>query len=277
MSPIEPVVSAQEPLPSGYGFLKKGNPFMTGLCRRKTHAAHKTLYVVRNKRKVLGLRAPKWILREVHQEERESRVRRQANVERRDTCMESEFRDAIEQMFPDVPSGEVSKIIKRAMKKKSGRVGRTGKLTLGEKARLAVAAHIRHCHTPYDRILNKSKDRAGARKAVYPQVTELMKEWGWRDVTGGSRRRGHGAAQAARAKQAHRLPIRSAPRRKSTPETVAARNTAADKTGASLEDAIEISDSSEEADSASDQQSWSGDSEADDEDWECILVEDSDD
>ncbi|GJN71887.1 hypothetical protein PLICBS_005956 [Purpureocillium lilacinum] len=150
MSPIEPVVSAQEPLPPGYGFLRKGNPFMTAVCRRKTHAAHKALYVVRDKRAIVGLRAPKWILSEVYQEERESRLRRQANVEKRDSGMENEFRGAIERMFPNVPPEALTKIIKRATKKRSGRVGRTAKLTLGEKNAIEISDSCAETDTDSD-------------------------------------------------------------------------------------------------------------------------------
>jgi len=283
MSPIEPIVSAQEPLPPGYGFLRKGNPFMTALCRRKTHAAHKALYVVRDKRDIVGLRAPKWILSEVYQEERESRLRRQANVEKRDSGMENEFRGAIERMFPNVPPEDLTKIIKRATKKRSGRVGRTAKLTLGEKVRLAVAAHIRHCHTPYERILGKTKDRAGARKTVLPQVNKLMEEWGWRDADGrsgmsGKKRRdvAQRAAPATRAGRTHRSPACSAPRPMPRREATAVSNGASSKAGASPQNAIEISDSCAETDTDSDQPSWDEDSEADSGDREWILIEDSD-
>ncbi|KAJ6439732.1 ARS binding protein Abp2 [Purpureocillium lavendulum] len=281
MSTSEPIVSAQEPLPRGYGFLRKGNAFMTALCRRKTHAANRTLYVVQKKRRVIGLRAPKWILREVYQEERDTRLRRQENVEKRDASMEDQFRSAVERVFPKIPTKDLARVVKGAMQKKSGRVGRTGTLMLNEKARLAVAAHIRHCHTAYDEVLDQSKDRAGARKAVHQQVVHLMKEWGWCDANNttspeeGKRSDNQGTGPTTKSKLPRR-PAASAMRDVAKQAGPVKNDGVQGKEGASVDNAIEISDSSAGTDAGSDCLSSYSDSEADNADAEWIVIEDSD-
>ncbi|EHK44025.1 hypothetical protein TRIATDRAFT_244959, partial [Trichoderma atroviride IMI 206040] len=173
----EQTVSPEAPMPKGYGFLRKGNPFMTGLCRRKTLDAKKTLYVVVNQGKQEGLRAPKWILHQVFSEEKATRERRRGAVERRDAATEDAFAATIKRLFAKIPGEDLKKILRHALRKRSGRVGRTGKLDLDRKAYLAVQAHIRHRHTDYDKITNESKDRDAARDATRGKVSRVLVEW----------------------------------------------------------------------------------------------------
>ncbi|PNP44618.1 hypothetical protein TGAMA5MH_03751 [Trichoderma gamsii] len=170
-------VSPEAPMPKGYGFLRKGNPFMTGLCRRKTLDAKKTLYVVVNQGKQEGLRAPKWILHQVFSEEKATRERRRGAVERRDAATEDAFATTIKRLFAKIPEEDLNKILRHALRKRSGRVGRTGKLDLDRKAYLAVQAHIRHRHTDYDKITKASKDRDAARDATRGEVSRVLVEW----------------------------------------------------------------------------------------------------
>ncbi|KAK7418375.1 hypothetical protein QQX98_003995 [Neonectria punicea] len=177
MAPKEPVVSPTDPMPKGYGFLRKGNAYLTANTRRKTHAAKQQLYVVIDKRNPLGLRAPTWILKEVHDEDRATRDRRQDQVRRRDDATEKEFETAIRKLFPHIPEEDIHKTIKRALKKRSGRVGRTGLLDLDQKVQLAVAAHVRHCHTQYDTLVRGKMNRNEARSAIKPQATQILSRW----------------------------------------------------------------------------------------------------
>ncbi|KAL6893057.1 hypothetical protein HDV57DRAFT_219291 [Trichoderma longibrachiatum] len=174
----EPTVSPGTLMPKGYGFLKKGNPFMTALCRRKTHEARKPLYVVSSRGKQQGLRAPKWILHQVFSEEKASRERRRGAVERRDAATQDAFEAAILKGFPRIPKQDLTTILKRTLRKRSGRVGRTGMLDLDKKAYLAVQAHVRHCHTDYDRLTKEGRDRDAARRAIRDKVSKLLVEWG---------------------------------------------------------------------------------------------------
>ncbi|PNP60435.1 hypothetical protein THARTR1_00459 [Trichoderma harzianum] len=175
----EPTVSPETPMPKGYGFLKKGNTFMTALCRKKTHAAGKTLYVVTKCGKQEGLRAPTWILQHVRSKEKETREKRRGAVQRRDAATEDAFEAATLKLFPKIPEQDLTTILKRTLRKRSGRVGRTGKLDLDKKAYLAVQAHARHCHTDYDKLLAQaSQDRDAARRSIRDKVSKLLIEWG---------------------------------------------------------------------------------------------------
>ncbi|POR39430.1 Uncharacterized protein TPAR_00373 [Tolypocladium paradoxum] len=305
----EPIVSQETPMPNGYGFLKKGNPFMTALCRRKCHAARETLYVVHSQRLPVGLRAPKCILDEVFAEERDTRSRRQAAVEKRDGDTEEEFKRAVQRLFPRIPSEEVAKILKRALQKRSGRVGRTGKLDLDNKVRLAVGAHVRHCHTPYDKIINKNRDKVESRKAVHDEISRILQSWGGSPVRGTKSRsskkraarqasRGRDRGNAKRVKQMG-LPLalvertrpsttpHQEPKRKPSPGITRERATGFSWTnprgqGGRRRDIIEIVDSDEEfAHDSSSDGSWGPSDDDDDgeadEDLDGIVIEDNDD
>ncbi|KAH6895454.1 hypothetical protein B0T10DRAFT_216716 [Thelonectria olida] len=173
----EQVVTDSTPMPKGYGFLKKGTLYLTANVRRKTHAANKTLFVVKDKSGVLGLRAPKWILHQVFDEEKATREKRKEKVQRRDKAGEKEFETSIRALFPKIPADDVQAVISRALKKRTGRVGRTTLLTVEERAKLAVLAHIRHRHTEYDTLI-RDMGRNNARKTIEPKMKEVLAEWG---------------------------------------------------------------------------------------------------
>ncbi|KAI9151602.1 hypothetical protein HJFPF1_08809 [Paramyrothecium foliicola] len=172
----EVIVNPSTPMPKGYGFLKKGYAYKTAMCRRETHAANRTLFVVKDKSQILGLRAPIWILRKVGEAERESRAERRENVAKRDDQMDNRFRQTLERMYPRIPQQDIGQIVTCAMRKRSGRVGRTSTLPLEKKVHLAVAAHARHRHTNYERLVREmSRDKA--RTVVFPVVKKIVTLW----------------------------------------------------------------------------------------------------
>jgi hypothetical protein len=61
----------------------------------------------------------------------------------------------------------------------SGRVGRSAAAEdLEAKAvELAVRAHVRHAHTPYDRLLAQGESRLDARAKVGPLVDNVLERW----------------------------------------------------------------------------------------------------
>ncbi|KAH7160832.1 hypothetical protein EDB81DRAFT_783252 [Dactylonectria macrodidyma] len=209
MAPKEPIVSPATPMPKGYGFLKKGNVFLTAKTRRKTHDAKKTLYVVTEKGKPLGLRAPIWILKEVHDADRSTKNKRQSDVKRRDDANEKEFETAIRRIFPEIPEDSLQKVIKRALQKRSGRVGRTSTLPVQDRAQLAVAAHVRHCHTQYDKLVRGPMSKNDAREKIKGEALRVLSQWRGARATNGSRRRrktevrkAHAIQQTKEAKEA---------------------------------------------------------------------------
>ncbi|KAK7952934.1 hypothetical protein PG988_013628 [Apiospora saccharicola] len=169
-----------EPVVKGYIFVPKGNVYITANCRRLTQAAKKTVYaVINHQRRSLGIRVPTSIHAQVLQDERASRADRTSAVQKRDAAMEKQFREAILDQFPKTPAASVPLVVKRAMLKGSRRVGRTGKLDIETKAKLAVRAHIRHTHTDYDGMLrSKTHTKNQARDVVLAKIDEVAKSWG---------------------------------------------------------------------------------------------------
>ncbi|KAK7906372.1 hypothetical protein PG985_016378 [Apiospora marii] len=176
----EPVVKVSSPLLKGYVFVPKGNVYITANCRRLTQAAKRTVYaVINHRRQSIGIRVPAAIHAQVVQDERASRADRASAVEKRDAALEKQFREAILKQFPKTPAASVPLVVQRAMLKGSRRVGRTGKLDIETKARLAVRAHIRHTHTDYDGMLRaKTHTKNQARDVVLAKIDEVAKSWG---------------------------------------------------------------------------------------------------
>ena len=99
--------------------------------------------------------------------------------ERLDENYVQEFAARIRELFPGCPSGREQTIAEHACLKSSGRVGRSSAAREfdEEAVRLAVAAHIRHRETPYDRLLAEGFDRRDARGEVAPDVQRVMTLW----------------------------------------------------------------------------------------------------
>lgn len=89
------------------------------------------------------------------------------------------FAVAIGDRLPACPSGDALLIARRACERSSGRVGRSagGKDLSDEAIELAVRAHIRHAHTPYDEHLMDGWERQRARREVRPIVDEIIERW----------------------------------------------------------------------------------------------------
>jgi len=113
----------------------------------------------------------------------EVRARRQARAaERRaveDQDYMAEFGRAIREQYPGCPKGSETTIAEHACLKYTGRVGRSAEAkNFSEEAiRLAVVAHIRHCHTDYDELLDRYADRQAARSEVRAQVSGILADW----------------------------------------------------------------------------------------------------
>jgi len=89
------------------------------------------------------------------------------------------FSARIRELFPRCPRGREKKIAEHACRKYSGRVGRSANAKeLDEKSvRLAVAAHIRHVETDYDKLLSGMLEKSEARRIVYDKVGQILKAW----------------------------------------------------------------------------------------------------
>lgn len=177
----EPTVPPFAPMPHGYIFVRKGNVYITGHCRKQTGAAGQTVYTVVNKKnQTIGIRVPQDICNRVRDAEAATRADRANVVAKKDSAMDRQFASAVMEIFPKVPKSSIPQIVATAMRKGSGHVGRTGKLNVREKARLGVVAHIRHCRTNYDHLLKEGVSRDEARKKVWPKIDEALREWSGR-------------------------------------------------------------------------------------------------
>jgi hypothetical protein len=86
---------------------------------------------------------------------------------------------AIGLQFPGCPPDEARRVAEWTCRKNSGRVGRSAaaKELDPDALRLAVVAHIRHEHTPYDEILAATGDRALARAKIADQIQAALARW----------------------------------------------------------------------------------------------------
>ena len=111
---------------------------------------------------------------------REAR-RARADVRRGELDQEyvSQFAARVRELFPHCPAKRDRVIAEHACRKYSGRVGRSAAAKeLDEGAvRLAVAAHVRHAETEYDRLLLSGADRFDARGHVAREASRVMADW----------------------------------------------------------------------------------------------------
>jgi hypothetical protein len=108
-------------------------------------------------------------------------ARARAAVQRRqqDRKLVAQMIKLIAELFPGCPATEVAAIAEHTAVRGSGRVGRSeAGRNLDEKAlTLAVAAAVRHNHTPYDELLASGVDRADARQQIAGRVEEMLGKW----------------------------------------------------------------------------------------------------
>lgn len=90
-----------------------------------------------------------------------------------------EFAARLRDAFPGCPTAECRAIADHACRKYSGRVGRSAAGSRFDPTALdlAVRAHVRHRHTPYDELLGRGIDRADARAAVRSATDEVVARW----------------------------------------------------------------------------------------------------
>lgn len=89
------------------------------------------------------------------------------------------FTLAVQTQFPGCPLSEARAIAEHACAKYSGRVGRTAsaKDLEREAVRLAVIAHVRHMHTAYDQIIERTRHKSEARSRIRQDVQGVLRAW----------------------------------------------------------------------------------------------------
>lgn len=89
------------------------------------------------------------------------------------------FARRVGELYPGCPSAEQTAIARHACLKYSGRVGRSASAKQFEASavELAVRAHVRHEHTPYDELLALGRDRLESRAEIGTGVERVLKAW----------------------------------------------------------------------------------------------------
>ncbi len=89
------------------------------------------------------------------------------------------FAARVREIFPFCPASREQDIAEHACRKYSGRVGRsTAAKQFDEDAvHLAVAAHVRHRETNYDRLLAQGHERREARMEVRHAAQTILDQW----------------------------------------------------------------------------------------------------
>ena len=108
-----------------------------------------------------------------------ARARSAARRQELDAAHVEAFARRVGELYPGCPRDAQQAIAEHACQKYSGRVGRSAaaKALEAKAVELAVRAHVRHTHTPYDRLLAQGEDRGDARREVGPQVDALLERW----------------------------------------------------------------------------------------------------
>lgn len=117
----------------------------------------------------------------LNDQERRARARERASLARERTDAEymRTFAEQIRGCYPNCPAPEAEAIAQHACQKYSGRVGRSAAARHldPEAIRLAVAAHVRHRHSQYDKLLAQGWDRSDARQEVAGLVQGVLEGW----------------------------------------------------------------------------------------------------
>ena len=116
-----------------------------------------------------------------------SRLRRRGKKESVDdsdqVTINTKAKDAIQDLFPNIPERDLFLIIKTAFQKGQKKVGTANELSLVRRAQLSVVAHIRHIYTEYDRLLRKVGYHE-ARSRVEAATLKKLVEWRGDDESG---------------------------------------------------------------------------------------------
>lgn len=147
------------------------------LLQRVLHGATLTGEQNNGGNRTLGIRVPREIYLNVSELDELTAKKRATAVEARDAKVMDRAREMFLAEFPLMPADELELVVKHAFLKGSGRVGRDNTITDKRKASLAVEAHIRHRHTPYEALLKSGVERQEARKQVEETAKAIKRTW----------------------------------------------------------------------------------------------------
>lgn len=120
---------------------------------------------------------PEEIYTEVLESAAATKETRASAVQMRDAKDLSKSRELLKTEFPLMPKETLKIVLEHAFLKGSGRVGRTAMISDEKKTLLAVEAHIRHVHTPYEKLLEEGVSRKHAREQVWSTIQAVERAW----------------------------------------------------------------------------------------------------
>lgn len=106
-----------------------------------------------------------------------------SNQKQDQTTINTEARDAIKDLFPDIPDNDLHQIIKTAFQLGQKKVGTSFDLALIRRAQLSVVAHVRHTYTKYDSLLKRVQWNEARSMVEGPTLRKLV-EWRGDEATG---------------------------------------------------------------------------------------------
>ncbi|KAJ9193563.1 hypothetical protein DTO166G4_590 [Paecilomyces variotii] len=207
---LRSVISFEAQAPPGYTFIPAGNPQFTDackeICRRDglkvfavTTTPHQRMHNLSQQVHRIGYHFPSAVVATVcmdlglyltssgkvmpFQGITSHRSHMRAASEVSQTTINTEARDVIRDLFPNIPEKDLNQIIKTAFQKGQRKVGTAVELPLARRAQLAVVAHIRHIYTNYDRLLKKTSFQEARSLVEDPTLAKLV-EWRGDDENG---------------------------------------------------------------------------------------------
>ncbi|KAL4999519.1 hypothetical protein BDV10DRAFT_193493 [Aspergillus recurvatus] len=207
---LRSVISFEAKAPPGYTFISAGDPFFTTTCKERCRRDGLKVYAVSTTPHLhthglsqhvhrIGYHFPSAVVADVcmnhglyltetgkavapHNIMGHEASRKLTDSDSQIT-INTEARDVLKDLFPNIPDNDLNQIIKTAFQKGQRKVGTAVELPLARRAQLAVVAHIRHIYTDYDRLL-KTTSFHEARAAVEQPTLAKLVEWRGDDENG---------------------------------------------------------------------------------------------
>ncbi|PYH47685.1 DUF2293 domain-containing protein [Aspergillus saccharolyticus JOP 1030-1] len=207
---LRSVISFEAKAPPGYTFIPAGNPQLTTACKEVCRKDSLKVFAVSTTPHMhthnlsqhvhrIGYHFPSAVVARVcmdlglhltttgkampFQTVGIDKSRKRANSDASQTTINTEARDVIKDLFPNIPDNDLNQIIKTAFQKGQRKVGTAVELPLARRAQLAVVAHIRHIYTEYDHLL-KATSFHEARSVVEEPTLAKLVEWRGDDENG---------------------------------------------------------------------------------------------
>ncbi|KAJ5602150.1 hypothetical protein N7510_011684 [Penicillium lagena] len=206
------VISFEAKAPRGYTFIPAGNPHLTTACKERcrkeglkvlavTTTPHHNTHGLSQHVHRIGYHFPSSVVATACLElgmhltrsgkvfplqtmgKAKDRKRADSEVSVSQITLNTEARDVLKDLFPNIPANDLNQIIKTAFQKGQGKVGTAAELPLARRAQLAVVAHIRHLYTAYDSLLKTTSFQEARTSVEQPTLAKLV-EWRGDDENG---------------------------------------------------------------------------------------------